>query len=130
VLDGFECPGLRFESEVDDKLRLQMPPPFRGVMAKFMLRKVFVTSLDGVTVSLYPDCYWASVKREIREQNKDGAVIIAFAEQEGLTVDADLLGGISLPPQWPCSQRLRNQSVWLFWQETQILVLRAEPETD
>ena len=124
MLDGFVCPELRFRSEVDDELRLQMPHPFRGVMAQFMLRKLFVISLDDVTVSLYPDCYWACVKREILDENKDGDLIIAFAEQKGLTVDADSRGRVPLPPQWPCSQRLRNQSVWVLWQKTQILVLQ------
>jgi hypothetical protein len=107
-----------------------MPHRFQDAMALVMPGALFVISLDGVTVSLFPAADWARVKREILDQNKDGDLIIAFAEQEGRTVDADSRGRVPLPSEWPCRQQLRNKSVWVLWQETQILVLSAEPETD
>jgi len=129
VLDGFVVPEGRHEARVDDKLRLKMPHRFQDAMATAMPGMLFIISLDGVTVSLYPASEWARIKQEILERDEDGHLLIAFAEQEGIAYTMSPEGRILLPPQSPCSQRLRNQRVSLLWQETQILVFSAEPGT-
>jgi DNA-binding transcriptional regulator/RsmH inhibitor MraZ len=127
VVDELDCPVGVYEAKVDDKLRLKMPIRFQEVLAKVDIRAWFIVSLDGVTVSLYPAAEWAKTTEEILERDEDGHSLIAFAEQEGIAYEMSPEGRILLPPQSPCCRGLRNQRVWLLWQENQILILSCVP---
>lgn len=98
-------------------------------MATVMSGTLFIISLDGATVSLYPVSEWALIAEEILERDEDGQSLIAFAEQEGIEYKLDWNGRILLPPHSPCCQRLRNQSVWLWWEDTHILIVAADSQT-
>ncbi len=93
VLDRVVIPLGRRAAKVDDKLRIRMPYVFQDAMAMVMPGPLFIISLDGVTVSLYPAARWAGIKREILERDEDGDSLIAFAEQEGIAYEMDPRAG-------------------------------------
>jgi DNA-binding transcriptional regulator/RsmH inhibitor MraZ len=129
VPNGTVLPKGRHDARVDHFLRIKMPAPFRDGMESAMLREWFIVSLDGVTLHMYPAAEWQLIQQEILERDEDGDSVVAFAEQEGIEYRLDWNGRILLPPQSPCSQRLRNQRVWLWWEDTHILIVAADSQT-
>jgi MraZ protein len=62
-----ETNGLRgsASARIDDKGRLKLPNTFRAVIEREFGREVFVTSLTGVSVLIYPMPVWLEIERKV-----------------------------------------------------------------
>lgn len=65
---GYE--GLRGSNSarIDDKGRLKIPTAFRGVIRDQQGPDVFVTSLTGECVRIYPMSVWVEIERNLRSR--------------------------------------------------------------
>jgi MraZ protein len=54
-------------AKIDDKGRLKVPTGFRGVLESQHGRDVFVTSLTGESVRIYPMPVWVEIERKLAE---------------------------------------------------------------
>lgn len=52
-------------AKIDDKGRLKVPTAFRGVIEEQYGRELFVTSLTGASVRIYPMPVWAEIERKL-----------------------------------------------------------------
>ena len=54
-------------AKIDDKARLKIPTGFRGVLETQYGRDLFVTSLTGESVRIYPMPVWVEIERKLAE---------------------------------------------------------------
>lgn len=62
-----EQSGLRGSAtaRIDDKGRLKLPNAFRAVIERDFGREVFITSLTGTSVLIYPMPVWIEIERKV-----------------------------------------------------------------
>ena len=54
-------------AKIDDKARLKIPTGFRGVLETQFGRDLFVTSLTGESVRIYPMPVWVEIERKLAQ---------------------------------------------------------------
>ena len=55
-------------ARIDDKGRLKIPTSFKGIIAAQHGRDLFVTSLSGESVRIYPMPVWIEIERQLGAQ--------------------------------------------------------------
>ena len=119
---------------VDDKFRLKMPALVRSaLLAKYENPGVFVTSLTGKDVRVYPVSEWEAVERRLSQPSETGAPmdgelktkILLQANHHGADGALDNQGRILIPAPLREGAGMRGE-VFLQWSRNHILVLNAE----
>ena len=54
-----------FSAKIDDKGRLKIPTAFRSLVAEKYGDSLYVTSLTGESVRIYPMAVWASIEKKL-----------------------------------------------------------------
>lgn len=96
--------GLRGSSptRVDDKGRLKLPTTFRGVIQDHNGPDVFVTSVTGESVRIYPMAAWIELERKLVEAPGNHPSILKFLDRVsyyGQSSELDVQGRVVIPAQ-------------------------------
>ena len=96
--------GLRGSSgaRIDDKGRLKVPTMFRGVIQDQQGPDVFVTSLTGECVRIYPMQVWLEVERKLSQMPASHPSRLKFLDRVnyyGQVGELDGQGRVVIPPQ-------------------------------
>ena len=119
---------------VDDKFRLKMPALVRSaLLAKYENPAVFITSLSGEDVRVYPVSEWEAVERRLSQPNENAAPmdgdiktkILLQANHHGADGALDNQGRILIPASLREEAGMRGE-VHLQWSRNHVLVLSAE----
>ena len=95
--------GLRGSSgtRIDDKGRLKVPTIFRGVLQDTHGPDVFVTSLTGESVRIYPLPTWLELERKLLQMPGNHPARLKFLDRVnywGQTGELDTQGRVVIPP--------------------------------
>jgi MraZ protein len=95
--------GLRGSSpaRIDDKGRLKVPTQFRGVIHDQKGPDVFVTSLTGESVRIYPMTVWLETEQKLMQMPANHPARLKFLDRVnyyGQTSELDSQGRIVIPP--------------------------------
>jgi transcriptional regulator MraZ len=96
-----EMPRGRFPGRLDDKARLKLPTAFAHFFNSLPERKLFLTSLDRHTASLYPVAEWRVNEKffDSYHADPDAAATILFNAQDlGGDVEMDSQNRITVHP--------------------------------
>ena len=98
-----EQKGLRGSApaRIDDKGRLKVPTIFRTVIHDQQGPDVFVTSLTGECVRIYPMSVWLDVERKLLEGSRNHPARLKFLDRVnyyGQSSELDVQGRIVIPP--------------------------------
>jgi MraZ protein len=94
--------GLRGSSpaRIDEKGRLKVPTAFRGVIQDQHGPDVFVTSVTGYSVRIYPMPVWLEVERKLTQMPSNHPSRLKFLDRVnyyGQTADLDQQGRVIIP---------------------------------
>jgi len=90
-----------FEIKIDDKGRLRLPPRFLSVFEEEYGRTLFLTSVNGENVLVYPISVWESVEERIDRMVSLDPDIDAFSNKVsywGQETELDTKNRILIPP--------------------------------
>jgi MraZ protein len=98
-----EQKGLRgsFPARIDDKGRLKVPTMFRGVIQDQQGPDVFVTSLTGECVRIYPMQIWLEIEVKLSRIPANHPSRLKFLDRVnfyGQTSELDAQGRVVIPP--------------------------------
>ncbi len=97
-----------FPARIDEKSRLKIPRDFRALIEERFGRDLFVTSVDGQSVSIYPMATWLELERRLGSGGvvRDPAVQRFFQRTNyyGQTAELDNQGRVLI------HQRLRESA--------------------
>jgi len=98
-----EHQGLRGSSSarIDDKGRLKVPTVFRGVIQDMHGPDVFVTSLTGECVRIYPFPTWLEIERKLLQMPGNHPSRLKFLDRVnyyGQSSELDGQGRVVIPP--------------------------------
>jgi MraZ protein len=98
-----EQKGLRGSApaRIDEKGRLKVPTIFRTVIHDQQGPDVFVTSLTGDCVRIYPMTVWLDVERKLLEGSRNHPARLKFLDRVnyyGQSSELDVQGRIVIPP--------------------------------
>ena len=119
---------------VDEKGRLKFPAHVQQQLEeKFPGSTVFITSLDGLTVKVFPISLWEAVEatlsqKSIEGKENDGEIknkILFQANRFGSEESLDNQGRILVPAVLRETAGMRGE-VKLMWQNNHIIVLNAK----
>ena len=99
-----EQKGLRGSSptRIDDKGRLKVPTMFRGVIQDQHGPDVFVTSLTGESVRIYPITVWLEIEQKLSQAPSNHPSILKFLDRVnffGQPGELDGQGRVVIPAQ-------------------------------
>jgi division/cell wall cluster transcriptional repressor MraZ len=122
------------QGSVDDKFRLKMPAVVRSaLLARYENPAVFITSLSGEDVRVYPVSEWEAVERRLSQTSEgasplDGETktkILLHANHHGADGAFDNQGRILIPASLREEAGMRGE-VHLTWSKNHVLVLSAD----
>ena len=95
--------GLRGSSatRIDDKGRLKVPTVFRGVIQDQHGPDVFVTSVTGENVRIYPMPVWLEIERKLSQMPSTHPSRLKFLDRVnfyGQVGELDSQGRVAIPP--------------------------------
>ena len=98
-----EQKGLRGSApaRIDEKGRLKVPTIFRGVIQDQQGPDVFVTSLEGDSVRIYPMPVWLAVEQKLSQMPNNHPSRLKFLDRVnyfGQTSELDSQGRVVIPP--------------------------------
>ena len=138
-----EHQGLRgsFSARIDDKGRLKVPTMFRGVMQDQRGPDVFVTSLTGKCVRIYPMAVWIEVEQNLSRMPGNHPSRLKFLDRVnyyGQAAELDGQGRVLIPAHLRESASIIGEVRVLgrinhleVWNEAHFLEkLQREPWTD
>jgi MraZ protein len=88
-------------AKIDDKGRLKVPNGFRALVQQSYGREVFVTSLSGESVRIYPMPVWQGVEAKLAKMPSAHPSRLRFLDRVnyfGLASELDSQGRIVIPP--------------------------------
>lgn len=118
---------------VDDKGRLKLPALVRSrVVEEYREPKVFITSLDGEEVKVFPLREWEDVETSLSNKSPDGneadgeikQKILFQANRFGAEETLDNQGRILVPAVLREAAGMRGE-VKILWQSNHLLVMSA-----
>lgn len=110
-------PRGRFNGRLDDKARLKLPTVFAQYFNGLPERKLFLTSLDRHTASLYPIAEWRVNEKffDSYHDNPEAAEVILFNAQDlGGDVEMDGQNRITVHPDLRRELGLENTELHLI----------------
>jgi MraZ protein len=91
-----------FPAKIDDKSRLKIPTGFRALIEREYGRELFVTSLTGESVRVYPMSIWAEIERrlgDIASTEPARARFLARVNYFGQVAEIDNQGRVLIQPR-------------------------------
>jgi MraZ protein len=116
-------------ARVDDKGRLKLPASIAQYLAGTGEQKVFITTLNGSTVRIYPISSWRETEKMLEEAGEDADVRedVAFvAFHFGADSEVDPQGRVLVPTELRRALRLENEQVYLRCFKQRIDVIGRE----
>lgn len=95
------------QAKIDDKGRLKVPNAFRAFIQDEYGRDLFVTSLTGEYVRIYPMPVWVEIEQKLAHMPSTHPARLKFLDRVnffGQAVELDEQGRVLIPP------RLRDQA--------------------
>ena len=142
-MEQVEQKGLRGSApaRIDDKGRLKVPTMFRGVIQDQQGPDVFVTSLTGECVRIYPMPVWLEIERKLSQMPGNHPARLKFLDRVnyyGQTSELDGQGRVVIPAaaarqRVDCRRRSRVRRIEYLevWNDERFLQkLQREPWTD
>jgi MraZ protein len=89
-------------ARIDDKGRLKIPNAFRAVIQEEHGREVFVTSLSGDSVRIYPMPVWLDIERKLAQAPSTHPARLKFLDRVnfyGQVAEFDLQGRVLIQPR-------------------------------
>ena len=128
-------------AKIDDKGRLKVPNAFRAVIQKDHGSNLFVTSLSGQSVRIYPMPVWADIERRLAQVPSTHPARQRFLDRVnfyGQVGELDMQGRVVIHPRLRDSAQitgdvdvLGQQSFLEVWNHDRLVAkLAAEPFTD
>ena len=128
-------------AKIDDKGRLKVPNGFRAVIQRDHGSNLFVTSLTGQSVRIYPMPVWADVERRLSQAPSTHPARQRFLDRVnfyGQIGELDAQGRVVIHPRLRDSAQitgdvdvLGQQSYLEVWNHDRLVAkLAAEPFTD
>jgi MraZ protein len=115
-----------YPSRLDDKGRIKLPAPFQEYLSGLPEKKLFVTSLDGLTAQVYPLQIWRANEKffESYTDDPEAASATAFVAADlGAEAQMDSQGRIVFPAELRRELGIENQAVRVFAYKGRIEVL-------
>jgi MraZ protein len=110
-----EAPRGIYPARCDEKGRLKLPVGFQEYLRGLTEKKLFVTSLDRTTASIYPIPLWREAEKRLFSAEGDSAEAaenVYFTSQElGAESEMDGQGRVLLSPELRRALGMENQSV-------------------
>ena len=128
-------------AKIDDKGRLKVPNAFRALIDEQHGREVFVTSLTGESVRIYPMPVWLEIERKLGQMPSTHPSRIKFLDRVNLfgqVSEFDPQGRVSIQPRLRESALMQGEVDVLgqvnfldVWNHDRFLsTLQREPFTD
>jgi len=128
-------------AKIDDKGRLKVPNAFRAVIQKDHGPELFVTSLTGQSVRIYPMPVWAAIEQRLAQVPSTNPARLRFLDRVnfyGQVAELDSQGRVVIQQRLRDSAQitgdvdvLGQQSYLEVWNHERLVAkLSAEPFTD
>lgn len=115
-------------ARIDDKGRLKIPNTFRALISEAHGREVFVTSLTGESVRVYPMPVWLEIEQKLAQAPSTLPARLKFLDRVnyyGQVVEFDVQGRLLIQPRLRASA-LMNGDVAVIGQLTYFEVWNDE----
>ena len=89
-------------AKIDDKGRLKVPNGFRLYIQEEYGRELFVTSLSGEYVRIYPMPVWVEIERKLAQMPSTHPAKLKYLDRVnffGQTAELDAQGRVLIPPR-------------------------------
>jgi MraZ protein len=99
-------------ARIDDKGRLKVPNAFRALIEKDHGRELFVTSLTGEYVRLYPLPVWADLEQRLAKMPSTHPARAKFLDRVnffGVVSELDTQGRVIIPPRLRDSAQMAGE---------------------
>lgn len=113
---SFEAPRGFHSARVDEKGRLKLPAAIAEYVAALGDRQVFVTTIDGSTVRIYPISVWRQNEILLQEKGEDTRLKedVAFvAYHYGADSDVDAQGRVLVPAELRRKLNMEGEQVYV-----------------
>lgn len=128
-------------AKIDDRGRLKVPSSFRAVIQEEHGREVFVTSLSGESVRIYPLPVWVEMERRLAQMPSTHPARMKFLDRVnfyGQLAEIDPQGRVLIQPRLRDSAQmvgevdvLGQQSFLEVWNHERLIAkLTRDPFTD
>lgn len=128
-------------ARIDDKGRLKVPTAFKSLLENKYGRELYITSLTGEYVRIYPMPVWLDLEQKLSEvpsTNPSKARFLDRVNYYGQTGELDTQGRVLIPPRLREAATMNGdvdvlgQSIYLdVWNHDRFLLkLQREPFTD
>lgn len=128
-------------ARIDDKGRLKVPTAFKSLLESKYGRELYITSLTGEYVRIYPMPVWLDLEQKLSEvpsTNPSKARFLDRVNYYGQTGELDTQGRVLIPPRLREAATMNGevdvlgQSIYLdVWNHDRFLLkLQREPFTD
>jgi MraZ protein len=128
-------------ARIDDRGRLKMPSAFRAVIQEEHGRELFVTSVSGDSVRIYPMAVWVDVERRLTQMPSTHPARTRFLDRVnffGQVAEFDPQGRVLIHPRLRDSAQmtgevdvLGQQNFLEVWNHERFLAkLASDPFTD
>jgi transcriptional regulator MraZ len=128
-------------AKIDDRGRLKVPSSFRAVIQEEHGREVFVTSLSGESVRIYPLPVWLEMERRLAQMPSTHPARMKFLDRVnfyGQLAEIDPQGRVLIQPRLRDSAQmvgevdvLGQQSFLEVWNHERLIAkLTRDPFTD
>jgi len=110
-----ELPDGSYRTRLDDRGRLRLPQTFSRYFDSLVEKKLFVTSLDAVTVRIYPIAVWRQMRQFLAEHHEDpvAADLLFLANHYGANTEPDPQGRILIHEDLRRALSLENRQLML-----------------
>jgi MraZ protein len=130
-----------YSARIDDKGRLKIPTAFKSLIEDQLAEGLFITSIKGDSVRLYPLPVWKAIEARLTSMPTMEPSVVKFIERVnyfGQPGEVDSLGRVSIPPRLRESAAIAGEvdvigkaSYLELWNHTHLVArLESEPFTD
>jgi MraZ protein len=101
-----------YSAKIDDKGRLKIPNAFKAIVVDTHGSGLFLTSLTGDSVRIYPMPVWLGVEERLRKMPSTHPIRLKFLDRVnyfGQLAEIDGQGRISLPPRLRASAGMTGE---------------------
>lgn len=123
---GIEIPRGRYPGRLDDKGRLKLPADFAQFFNSLPENKLYLTSLDRHTATLYPIAEWRENEKFFDQFRKSPAAaknILFNARDLGADVEMDAQGRILVHPDLRRELAMENTPLHLMAEKGHVQIL-------
>ncbi len=124
-----EAPRGFLSARVDEKGRLKLPAAITQYLSALGEQKVFVTTLNGTTVRIYPISVWLQTENLLEEAAEDADIredVAFIADHFGADSEIDPQGRVLVPTDLRRALKLENEQVFLRCFKQRIDVIGRE----